>query len=300
LANATVRRALQQRLFTDIGWVTARQQRLNVGGLIMAPPRPALTAETLVEALAQQLLPQALYRAQSTHEQRLAALHRQLKELPHLIVIDNLETVLDLDLLLPIVQELANPTKFLLTTREALYGTPNVYHFHVAELSAPDALTLIRQEIAVSNLAALAACTDAELQAIVEVVGGNPLALRLVVGQAHIHALPAILAQLRTAKLTSGQGTPAENLYTYIYRHAWQSLTEIERTVLLIMPLVNPDGEELPFIAAVGNKPVETVSDTLNRLVTLSLIDVKAAGNHPRYRIHGLTRTFLEDDILKW
>ena len=45
---------------------------------------------TLVEALAQQLLPQALYRAQSTHEQRLAALHRQLKELPHLIVIDNI------------------------------------------------------------------------------------------------------------------------------------------------------------------------------------------------------------------
>jgi hypothetical protein len=266
----------------------------------MAPPRPALTAETLVEALAQQLLPQALYRAQSTHEQRLAALHRQLKELPHLIVIDNLETVLDLDLLLPIVQELANPTKFLLTTREALYGTPNVYHFPIAELSDRDALTLIRQEIAVSNLAALAACTDTELQAIVEVVGGNPLALRLVVGQAHIHALPAILAQLRTAKLTSGQGTPAENLYTYVYRHAWQSLTEIERTVLLIMPLVNPDGEELPFIAAVGDKPIETVSDTLNRLVTLSLIDVKAAGNHPRYRIHGLTRTFLEDDILKW
>ncbi len=300
LANAMVRRAIEARIFDEVGWVTARQQRLNVGGLIVSPPKPAFTAETLIEALAKQLLPPQLYRAQSSHEQLLAALHRQLNEVPHLLVIDNLETVLDLDVLLPTVQELANPTKFLLTTREALFDVPDVYHFRVPELSEDAALALIRREIEISNLVALAACTDEELQAIVGVVGGNPLALRLVVGQAHIHDLDQILVRLRSAQLETEQGDPVENLYTYIYHHAWQSLTEIERDVLLIMPLVHPDGDELANIAEIGGKSVETIRQTLNRLVTLNLIDVHGAANQRRYRIHGLTRTFLDENISKW
>ncbi len=300
LADATVRHAIHYHLFDEVGWVTARQQRLNVGGLIATAPKPALTAEILVEALAHQLLPKQFVQVQNSPEQLLAALNRHLKEVPHLIVIDNLETVLDLDVLLPTVQGLADPTKFLLTSREALFAIPNVYHFRVPELSKENALRLIRKEIEVSNLATLAACDDEELLAIFDVVGGNPLALRLVVGQTHIHALNEILDRLRSAKLEMKQGDPVENLYTYIYRHVWQSLTEAEREVLLIMPLVDPDGDDLATIAEMGEQPVDTIRWRLNRLVMLNLIDVHGEVNQRRYRIHGLTRTFLNDDILKW
>jgi len=301
LADAIVRHAIKYHLFDEVGWVTARQQRLNVGGHMGIAPAPALTAEMLVELLAHQLLGAQVVHAQSSHEQLLATLTRHLKEVAHLIVIDNLETVLDLDVLLPTLQELANPTKFVLTSRTALFDIPNVYHFRLSELGNDDALALIRQEIKTSNLATMAACEESELQEIINVVGGNPLALRLVVGQTHIHALDQILTQLRTAKLAMGQGDPIENLYTYIYRHAWQSLTEEERDVLLIMLLVNPDGDELATIAEVGGQPMEKVSHKLNRLVTLNLIDVHGTtANQRSYRIHSLTRTFLDDDILKW
>ncbi|MEZ4623160.1 MAG: NB-ARC domain-containing protein, partial [Caldilineaceae bacterium] len=295
LANATVRRLIDQRAFDEVGWVTARTKRLNLGGHIVSGVEPALSAQDLIESLTYQLIPHYAQVQHTQSEPLLTLLHRKLKAVPHLIVIDNLETLVDVEALLPTLQELANPTKFLLTSREALFSTPNIYHFKVPELDSANALALVRQEIAVSNLTALASWRDDELLPIIDTVGGNPLALRLVIGQAHVHDVDAILEQLRLAK-----GEPAENLYTYIYRHAWQSLTELEQKVLLLMPVVNPDGDELSFIADVSDFPIEQIRKTLNRLVTLSLVDVLESEHQYRYRIHGLTRTFLHDEILKW
>lgn len=137
--------------------------------------------------------------------------------MPHLIVIDNLETIADVEGLLPTLQTLAAPTKFVLTSRKSLYSEPNIYHFTVPELSTANALRLIQQEAAWSNLPVLATSLEAELLPIVQTVGGNP-ALRLVIGQMHVHALETDLKELRERRGTT------ENLYSFIYRHAWDNL----------------------------------------------------------------------------
>ncbi|MCB0148314.1 MAG: hypothetical protein KDE01_11760, partial [Caldilineaceae bacterium] len=90
-------------------------------------------------------------------------LRSTLKRTPHLIVIDNLETVQDVDVLLAHLRELADPTCFILTSRHNLYHEHDIHHFAIPDLDHAQALALVRFEAAVRNLPAIAAASDAEL-----------------------------------------------------------------------------------------------------------------------------------------
>jgi len=295
LADSVVRHLIEQQTYAEIAWVSARQHRLNLGGAIASASQPALTAAGLVEALVHQLLPGISQTTGPRADDLLPILRTLLKQAPHLLVIDNLETLVDLESLLPTLYELANPSKFLLTSRQDLYRAPNIYHFKVPELTEAHAFQLIRQEATFSNLPALAAATDDALQIIYGTVGGNPLALRLVVGQTHIYTLASILDHLQKAR-----GQTVENLYAYIYRRAWEGLDATSQDVLLIMPLVNPNGDALAVIAEMGGLAEETVHTALQRLVMLNLVDVRGSFAERCYSIHGLTRTFLHEQVLHW
>lgn len=295
LADALLRQLIDANAFDEVGWVSARQTWLNFGGALRVSEKPMLTPETLIEQLLRQLLPDLAPPSGAPIEQSLRILEARLKASPYLIVVDNLETVADVEELLPTLQTLANPTKFVLTSRKSLYIEPNIYHFIVPELSEAHALQLIRQEAAWSNLPVLAAGQEADLLPIVQTVGGNPLALRLVIGQTHVHALETILEELRQAR-----GQTAENLYTFIYRHAWNNLDELSQEVLLIMPLVQAQGESLEYLAEISELPASAIRQALNKLVMLNLVDARGGINDRRFSIHGLTRTFLQEQVAKW
>ena len=102
--------------FVDFGWVSAQQQTLHPGGNIRLLGEPALTAGALIAALATQLLEGTGIPVPDATERALAALEARLREAPHLIVVDNLETVIDIETLLPTLARLAGPSKFLLTS----------------------------------------------------------------------------------------------------------------------------------------------------------------------------------------
>lgn len=293
LADALLRRLITQGRTDEVGWVSARQQRLNLGGGLDPVPAPALTAEQLVTALAAQLLPEL--NSQTPPDKLLMTLQARLQATPHVVVIDNLETVGDVESLLPTLQTLVNPTKIILTSRRSLYSEPNIYHLRLPEMGPAVALQLIRQEARSSNLPELAAASDAELFPIYETVGGNPLALRLVVGQAHLYTLPSILYELQQARSRS-----AENLYEFIYRKAWEHLDPLSRQALLVMPLANPSGDEIDYLAEVGDLAIDELRTALSKLVTLNLVDARGGLYDRRYSIHGLTRTFLQEQVARW
>ncbi|MEM7129681.1 MAG: NB-ARC domain-containing protein [Chloroflexota bacterium] len=285
---------IDQGIFDEIGWVSARQRHLNLGGGMDEVPEPALTSEALVEKLVEQLLPE--YQASElTMEQQLRMLQTLLKDTPHLIVIDNLETLVDVETLLPTLQKLTNPSRFILTSRASLYARTTVFHFAIPELNEEDSLALIRQEARMSNLSELAESSDEEIQPIFGLVGGNPLALRLVVGQNHIYPLDKILEDISTARSDSSQ-----NLYRYIYENAWHSLDSLSQKALMMMPLGNPSGDDIDFLAEVGELSVGDIRMGLNHLVRLNLVDARGGLNERRYSIHSLTRSFLHERVLGW
>ena len=122
--------------------MSAQQQTLHPGGSIRLLGEPALTADALIAALAAQLLEGTGIPVPVATERALAALEGRLREAPHLIVVDNLETVTDVETLLPTLARLAGPSKFLLTSREAFTGQAEIYHFPVPELAERDAIAL--------------------------------------------------------------------------------------------------------------------------------------------------------------
>jgi hypothetical protein len=294
LADAVLRAAIRSQPSAEVAWVSARRQRFDFGGKVRNLNQPALTVDALLEALAVQLLPGTP--KFTAAETAIAALRACCARQPSLLVVDNLETAADVDSLLPVLHQLANPAHVLLTTRHSLYGEPGIFHFQVPELSEPDALRLVRLEATQRNLPELSEANDAELHPIYQTVGGNPLAIRLVVGQTHVRSLPGILDDLATAR-----GATAENLYDYIYKAAWGRLDETCRRALLAMPLVTQYGGSLEQLAAISGLDAGELSDALAELVTLSLVDGRAPlVSERRYTIHALTRTFLLEQVARW
>lgn len=299
LADAVARAAIGRDFFDDIGWVTAKQQLFSAHAGLQAPGQttgqPALSAETLIRTLVSQLLPETTGAGAMTLAQLQTLLCSRLSQRPHLIIIDNLETLTDVATLLATLRDLANPTKFLLTSRVSLFSEPDIYHYPVPELTGALTLHLVRQEARLRNLPDLLTASDADLQPIVETVGGNPLAIRLVVGQTHVHALEVILGNLRAAR-----GQTAEQFYSYIYRQGWDALDETARRVLLVMPLVSSLGGTLEHVSKVSQLDTGAVADALSHLVRLNLVESRGDLKSRRYTIHNLTATFLHEQVIRW
>lgn len=298
LACALVRRLLGDAHWQEVAWVTAQQQTFNGGGAIKPITRPALTSEALVDALVEQLLRAEIGTSALSMEQKRNMLQQRFRQQPHLVVIDNLETLQDIEALLGTLRTWLNPTKFILTSRISRYYETDIYHFIVPELSAEDALALIRTEATVRNNQALATAGDDELRPIYETVGGNPLALRLVVGQTHIHGLNRVLSDLHAAR-----GRSVEQLYHYIYWQVWNSLDVLAQQALLLMPLVTEAGGDIEYLTAMaagGGLSAEDVGNALEQLIALNLVDSRGGLHERRYTIHALTNTFLQEQVLRW
>lgn len=294
LADAVMRRLIEEGAYDEIGWVSARQAFLDMAGGLEGTSQASYTALTIIQQLFSQLVPE-LANSITDQERMVSILRERLKDLPHCIVVDNLETVRDVESLLPTLHDLTNPSKFILTSRYNQYAAPNIYHFPVPELDKPQTLELARQEAELSNLPLLASAPDQELDVIYETVGGNPLAIRLIIGQAQVFSLRSTLDRLKDAK-----GEPAENLYTYIFRQAWDSLDEAGRNTLLAMPLIQSNGEPLDYISQATQIDEDQLHVTLNQLVVRNLVNATGGLNQRRYSIHSLTRSFLHQQILQW
>jgi len=291
LANALLRQPGILDCFVDIAWVSAKQQHFLPATGLAHIPAPVLQVDTLADLLLEQLggnVSPALSPAQ-----KMIALTELLKQAPYLVVIDNLETAVDYQALLPTLHKLAQPSKFLLTTRHSLRAHSDVFSLSLPELSPADTIRLLRHEAEGRGLAEVSRAPEAQLKSIHSVVGGNPLALKLVVGQMAVLSLPQVLDNLQQAR-----GKTIDELYTFIYWQAWHMLPPAGQKALLMMPLAQ-DGALAQLAAVTQLDPVE-LGQALPRLVELSLLQVGGTLAERRYTIHRLTETFLLNEAIKW
>lgn len=281
--------------FDHILWISARQFEWHSVRGVVDNARPALTYETLVFRILEQML--GSQTAASIAKQEQAEKVRfLLHDKQVLLVVDNLETAADQQALLPQLVSLAQPSKVLLTSRHSLRETGAVFTFSLDELPPADALDLLHYELQNRNL--LPAAPDPGLAETYDVTGGNPLAIKLIAGQLSAFPLARVLSDLRQAR-----GEKADQLYRFIYRQAWEQLGEDARHVLILMPLIAEEGGGLPQIEAVSGMPPARVTNALQQLVRFSLVNVRSAGDPRagnRYSIHRLTESFLLEEVVAW
>jgi hypothetical protein len=272
-----------------IAWISARQTWLNEAGAIEAVPDAATSLADIVGRLAAQLGFSEL--AGLDAAEKLNRLTPFLKRSRHLIVIDNLESIDDVAALLPALSPLAGPTRFLLTSRQSMSRYPFVTRFAVPPLSLEDSRALVESEL--SRNGRLALLTDSDMNELFAIIGGMPLALKLVAAQMNRWPLPVLLDNLRQARLSA-----PESLYTFIYRHTWLVLNDPARHLLLSMLAVAPDGESVDWLRLVSILPAELFDEALSQLLAYSMLEVAGSLDSPRYRLHRLTTTFLQTEIL--
>ena len=289
LAHAVAGQLAEDGELDGIAWISARQTWLNDRGLIEAAPDPATSLADIVNRLTAQLGLAEL--AGLSTGDKLDRLAPYLKGTRHLIVIDNLESLSDVDVLLPALMPLARPTRFLLTSRQTMSRYPAVVCRPVPSLSLEDSRALVESEL--ERVGRKVTFKPEEMAALYEVVGGAPLALKLVTAQLSRWPLAALLDDLRRA----GRRAP-EQLYTFIYRRSWQALDESARQLLLSLLTIAPDGEDVAWLRLMSFLPPDAFDAALAQLLGYSLLQLAGSPGVPRYRLHRLTATFLQTQIL--
>ncbi len=289
LARAVAFALAEDSNFDGIAWISARQTWLNDRGSIETAPDAATSLADIVARLATQLGFVEL--AGLSAADKLERLAGYLKSTRQLIVIDNLESVSDVELLLPALMPLARPARFLLTSRQTLSHFPAVTRFPVRPLSPEDSRALVESEL--RRRGRPGALPAVDRAALYEVVGGTPLALKLVAAQMTHWPLPALLDNLRRAN----HQTP-ERLYTFIYQRAWLALGDTARQLLLSLLPLAADGEDVAWLQAMSFLPPDDFDEALGQLLDYSLLETAGSDDAPRYRLHRLTATFLQTEVL--
>lgn len=282
LADWTTRQIIQSTRFNDIAWITAKQTYLStMGRLEVETNVPVMTMPKLLENLSEQF---ELSKNNITFLQRQRDVKAYLRDQPNLVIIDNLETIADYQALLPSLREWQSPSKFLLTSRRRLLDYPNVFSISLKELPEPAALLLIRQVAEHTGFNELAQASDETLNEIYRTVGGNPLALKLLVGQLRFYSLPQVLSRF------SGKGVgKADGLFEYIYRETWESISDDEKEVLIVLTQAGERGFTFEQLVERVNISEKALYQSLEKLILLSLVDRAGTLWERTYRLHRLT-----------
>jgi len=287
LADASIRRALRSFTFDRVLWVQARSNTLSG-----APLSPEESYSRLLNALAEQLWPGEPQEAEAGITTKTREL---LTEIPHLIVIDNLETEETTNYLVEKVRDWTKPSKILFTTRARPTSQASVYYYSLDELSQDEAAALLNHQAELIGLEELARVSQKDFEAIYTVTGGNPLALKLVVSLAAVLALPQVLSDI--ARSRPG---PIEELYRHIYWESWRTLGDNSQTLLQAMPLVAESGALPEQMRAISKLSDGDFWPAVSELISRSLLEIKGTIHERRYGIHRLTETFLRTEIIGW
>lgn len=290
LARAAAGDLVAARRFSRVIWVTAQQQMFawsRMEGLA----GPALTYAGLLAEIARVLGdPSGAALGQDEQERRLRP---ALAASPTLLVVDNLETAADVEALVQGLHRLARPTKVLLTTRRRVSAYEQVTSLTLRELSPADARALARYHAEERNVPAALAASEDELARLVHVTDGNPLAIKLVIGQLLALPLNQVLTDLAAAR------PDTHDFYRFLFRYAWERLSQPARHLLLHMPLLDVRGTTWEDLAAVSGVALNGhFRRALEELFNTSLLNAGYVQGRLLYSIHRLTEYFILSDLV--
>lgn len=287
LACELARRAIHAGLFTRLIGDSAKQEAL-VGEEIVTVREAALDLGSLLDSLAGQLGYWELITLPA--EEKYTALAWLLKQQRHLILVDNLETAENANLLVQRLPGLLNGSRALLTTRKKAQHNA-LRTVSIEGFDQGDALYFLKAEATQRDVRQILEAPETRLVAIYAGTGGAPLAMKLVVAQAQFLDLEQILGRLRRA---------GSRLYPFIFRESWNRLDPAAQSLLVYVgrTVVTSAGwEELTDVGAALGLDEAALLQAVEQLAAYSLLEVAVHAGELRYHIHPLTRQFVNSDL---
>lgn len=291
LGRLVATRCASDPLFAGVLWANARQ--IDCGpwaGQSRRRPTTPLNPDDLLLELARELainMPTDIATLRDEVRAHCALSH-------YLIVFDNLESSADLAALLPLTELLGDTSRVLVAVRDdaaaQLPAAAPCTHLRLEELDAATSYQLLRSAATWTNAPQLAQASDDELAQVYATVGGNPLALWLVAGQARHMCRADLLRQLQEQR---GLGR-TEQLYDQLYRAIWADLSDPARAVLFAMHRCET-GVEHVLLHELSMLDHPTFTAAIQELQERALLSFDG-----HYTIHRLTYIFLRVVIAGW
>jgi hypothetical protein len=276
LANGTFKRVLGD---------SAKQEVLINSRVAQATDRVVLNFSNLLDELGAQL-DRPDIRTMPPEEKRLTV-QRLLHQSPYLVIVDNLETAENAAQIVRDLPPLLNGSQAIITSRE-LIRQSGLHLLQLEGLTPKDSLIFLREDAQQRGCIEIINASDKKLLEIHEATGGQPLAMKLVVGQSLDVDLSFVLENLRHAR---------GEIYGFIYLDSWRRLSPPAKNLLIYLgqaPASIPHEELL-------NVPIGTEPDDLlvemQELIRLSLVNVTQGAGKKRYTIHQLTRHFVNGEL---
>jgi LuxR family glucitol operon transcriptional activator len=289
LIHAYVNQPSVNQNYFEVLWVSARQPQDGTGLADQKVNSLDFTLEDVTSRLAEQLGLSHL--VDKALDERLKGIQAAAALQKYFLVIDNLETVSDYLELIPSIARYCGHCKVVITTRESLREFPFVSVFQVPELTRDFASQLVKAEV--SRRGKNPWISDYDMVNLYQTVGGLPLALKLVAAQLHLSTVAEIVNEFKQAKLGK------EAIYRFLYWKIWNALDDDARRLLFTFLISDPEGEDSQFLGILAGLPPESFARSFQTLDTFSLIETNWSRSAPKYRIHRLTATFLQTDVLK-
>ena len=273
--------------FRKITWTSAKKKYFNEGS-IKRLGDAVLSQDALQNSIGYQLA-ETIYDQHQTMEQKKLFLQQFLHDVPTLIVVDNIETLKNASDIILQYQGMLGPSKLLINSREAMKG--DYFLTQLPQLSLESSAKFIQDEIDSRKLQLGGSLDHVTLEKIYDVVGGMPLALKLVVSQSARLGLRRTLADLQSG---------GSDIYTYIFTNSWRSLSPLSQALLRYLGenLNTVSLEELELVAEDCGASDE-FDESLDDLVRRSLVNTEplAGFGELGYNIHQLTRQFVINDL---
>ena len=284
LADAVLRKIISEEIIERPMWI----RHENQAG-ISESVNPKVTFENIIRNICREIFPGA---GIQPYADQYKLVKNELSKKRFIIVIDNLESQEETDYVVAHITELTNPTKFLITSRTTMEEGESYQTTYLYELSLEDAKQFFLEFARLIGMKVLP--TEEDLfDDIYLVIGGNPLAIKLVIGLIDFIPLDALLKILQKGTLQS-----VEEMYLRIYQQAWKIIGPQARRTLLAMPLVSSIGCTVDTLSGMTGLTNEEVYSAISELKKRSLLEVHNEENEDRYSIHRLTETFLFTDII--
>ncbi len=274
LAREAVDRSQQLHLFDDIVWTSAKTERF--------------IGETSIGRQCNRLDITKL-----PLEKKTAAVQHLLANKRILIVMDNLETVAQSEVVVDNIFQILRKSKVIITSRHRIEHE-QTFTMNLSGLSLDDGVSFLKEYSRERGIAVIGQAKPSTLVDIHQITGGAPLAMKLVVGQIANQPMSVVLTAL---KLVSFKGQDYE-FYRFIYQHSWELLDEPSRMVLVEMSVFPPtEGGALTDVQEVSQLAPSDFWSAMNLLVLMSLVDKTGQVDQERFALHSLTHYFILSDI---
>jgi tetratricopeptide (TPR) repeat protein len=207
------------------------------------------------------------------------------------LIIDNFETIDD-----PELQDwllsLNEPNKVLITSQKHGFDS---WHVNLKSLSDTESIALIRKYAEANDLNHLLPITDEKLLNLVRITGGNPLAIRLAIGQISGGnlSLDQVIDNLKENNPTAS----IDMVFNKIHETSWISIGTKAQQLILVTPLfIGSDSIEKNALEATSGLSKDEYEVATQTLLTWKLLEPNFDDIN-RLVIHPMTRRFVKNKL---